>query len=506
MRHLQKAIRSIVGQTLLIALFFLFYHIILKQIMRETALDLGAINYAKHFVPLYASPEFSFSFWLLPALIVCTGFLFLCYKFLKLGILPDNINPRTLIAIAIVCFITINISVALIDGYHEIPTETDTEQILKLYEPYTRSGQEYYAAVPFIDEMGLRVFLREFTNRELFDELSGHTRTHPPGGVVFLWLVSKIFGYTLVSTSLLSILFTALTVIPFYKLAERLYDKKVALYALLLFLITPNFVMFTTTSMDGPFSVFPILSLFLFYEARERETDPTIPIDAFRPYSLLTGISLALGMFMTYSTVVIGVFLCIIPLLERKRFVQYLKMLAFAATGFIGFYFILSVLTEFQPFEALWLSIKKDETGMGTGYESIDRYLHLSFANLFAFLIGLGIPITTVWLRQMVKAFKDWKQNSVLTENENSEKRRSWLLRTEESDTFNTGFLMTLLFFTFSTLFTMEVERIWIFMVPFFVIPVAKYLTERPRSDFFWVSGMLVLQLILMEVLLNTFW
>lgn len=506
MRYLQKAIRSIFGQTLLIALFFLFYHIILKYIMRETGLDLGAVNYAHHFVPLYASPEFSVSFWLLPALIICIGFLFLCYKFLQSGLLPDNINPRTLIAIAIVCFIAINISVALIDGYHEMPEETEIEQMLKLYEPYTRYGQEYYADVPFIDEMGLRGFLREFTNRELFDELSGHTRTHPPGGVVFLWLVSKIFGYNLVSTSLLSVLFTALTVFPFYKLAERLYDKKVALYALLLFLITPNFVMFTTTSMDGPFSVFPILSLFLFYEARERETDPAIPLYLFRPYSLLTGISLAVGMFMTYSTVVIGVFLCIIPLLERKRFVQYLKMLAFAATGFIGFYFILSLLTGFQPFEALWLSIKKDESGMGTGYESIDRYLHLSFANLFAFLIGVGIPITTVWLRQMGKSFKDWKHNSVLTENENSEERRSWLLRTEESDTFNIGFLMTLLFFTFSTLFTMEVERIWIFMVPFFVIPVAKYLTERPRSDFFWVSGMLVLQLILMEVLLNTFW
>ena len=496
MRYLQRAIRSILGQTVLIALFFFFYHIILKQIMRETGLDLGAINYAHHFVPLYASPEFSISLWLFPALIVCIGFLFISYKFLQPGLLPDNITPRTLITIALVCFIAINISVALID----------TVQGLKLFEPYSREDQEYYADVPFIHEMGLKVFLREFSNPEFFDKLSGHTRTHPPGGVVFLWFVSKIFGYTLVSTSLASILFTALTVIPIYRLAERLYDQKVALYALLLFLITPNFVMFTTTSMDGPFSVFPILSLFLFYEARERETDPTIPLVRFRPYSLLTGISLALGMFMTYSTVVIGIFLCVIPLLERKRFIQYLKMLAFAATGFIGFYIILYVLTGFQPFEALWLAIKKDESGMGTGYESINRYLHLSFANLFAFLIGVGIPITTVWLRQMVKSFKDWKQNSVLTENENSEERIPWILSTEKTDTFNIGFLMTLLFFTFSTLFTMEVERIWIFMVPFFVIPVAKYLTERPRSDFFWVSGMLVFQMILMEVLLNTFW
>ena len=67
--------------------------------------------------------------------------------------------------------------------------------------------------------------------------------------------------------------------------------------------------MFTGTSMDGPFSVFPILSLYLFYKARERETNPDIELTSFRPYSLLTGISLAIGMFMTYATVVIGVFL-----------------------------------------------------------------------------------------------------------------------------------------------------------------------------------------------------
>ena len=62
----------------------------------------------------------------------------------------------------------------------------------------------------------------------------------------------------------------------------------------------------------------------------------------------------------------------------------------------------------------------------------------------------------------------------------------------EKTDTFVIGFLITLLFFTFSTLFTMEVERIWIFMAPFFVIPVAKYLSTRPRSDLYWVACLLV--------------
>ena len=365
---------------------------------------------------------------------------------------------------------------------------------------------EYYGDVPRVDELGIRRFLRDYSKPELFDSLSGHTRTHPPGGVLFLWHVSGLFGYNLISASLITILFTALTAIPIYRLAEMLYGKKVARYALLLFLITPNFVMFTGTSMDGPFSVFPILSVYLFYVARERETIPDQKWYEFRPYSLLTGLSLALGMFMTYSTVVVGVFLCVIALLERQRFVQYLKVLLFAASGFIGFYLLLFVLTGFRPIEALIAAIKKDEVGMGTGYESVGRYFHLSFANLFAFLIGVGLPITTVYLRQLVSTIREWRQDALASEHEMGAPRTPWIFRHENVDTFVIGFLITLLFFTFSTLFTMEVERIWIFMVPFFVIPVAKHLIDRPMSDFYWVTGILVAQLIVGEVLLYTYW
>ncbi len=469
--------------------------------MRETSVNLGAVRYQKHIVPLYAQPSFDLSWWILPALAVCVGFLYLCHKYLLSGV-----SDRRLIGIAFICFLAIHISVAQIDGYREIERDGEKTQILTLLEPYTRTGLEYYGDVPRVDELGIRRFLRDYSKPELFDTLSGHTRTHPPGGVLFLWHVSGLFGYNLVSASLVTILFTALTVIPIYRLGERLYGEKVGRYALLLFLITPNFVMFTGTSMDGPFSVFPILSVYLFYEARDRETIPDQVWHEFRPYSLLTGLSLALGMFMTYSTVVVGVFLCVLALLERRRFVQYLKVLLFAASGFIGFYLLLFILTGFRPIEALWAAIKKDEMGMGTGYESIGRYFHLSFANLFAFLIGVGFPITLIWLREIVSVLKEWKQYTASSEQESNRSRIPWIFRHEKLDAFVIGFLITLLFFTFSTLFTMEVERIWIFMVPFFVIPVAKHLTTRPVSDLYWVAGILVAQLIVSEVLLYTYW
>ena len=282
-QSIQKAVRLIPVQIGLLALFFCVYHLFLFYCMRETAVNLGAVRYRTHVVPLYAEPSFDLSLWVLPALVVCVGFLYLCHKYLF-----SDVSARRLIWIAILCFVAINVSVALIDGYRE-PEEGETFQVLGLLEPYTRTSLEYYGDVPRVNELGLQAFLRDYSKPALFDTLSGHTRTHPPGGVVFLWVFSKILGYNLVSASLVSILFTAFAVIPIYYLGERLYDRKVARYALLLFLITPNFVMFTATSMDGPFSVFPILSVYLFYEARARETSPDQKLQAFRPYSLLTG-------------------------------------------------------------------------------------------------------------------------------------------------------------------------------------------------------------------------
>lgn len=501
-QYIRKAIRFIPVQIGLLALFFLLYHIFLYYVMREMSINLGAVRFETHILPLYAEPSFDLSWWIVPALVVCIGFLYLCHRYLLSGA-----DGRRLMGIAVVCFLAIHISVAQIDGYRELERDGKTERVLTLLEPYTRTSLEYYGDVPRIDELGLRRFLRDYSTPELFDTLSGHTRTHPPGGVVFLWFFSKILGYNLVSASLISILFTAITVIPIYRLGEHLYGEKVGRYALLLFLITPNFVMFTGTSMDGPFSVFPILSVYLFYKARAQETIPDQKWHEPRPYSMLTGISLALGMFMTYSTVVVGVFLCVVALLERKRFRQYLKVLLSAASGFIGFYLLLFVLTGFRPIEAMWMAIKKDEMGMGTGYESIGRYFHLSFANLFAFLIGVGLPITTVWLRQIVDALREWRWSARVLKQERDGIRGLWIFCHDEAlDTFLIGFLITLLYFTFSTLFTMEVERIWIFMVPFFVIPVAKYLTTRPISDLYWVAGILTVQLIVGEVLLYTYW
>lgn len=465
-------LESIPIQCLGAAIFFWIYHKFLVYLMMD-GLNLGAVKFDSHVAPLYAEPQPNLSLWVFPALIILAGFVLICRKIL----LRQATSRARFFAISILSFLVIGISVAMIDGYQEV----DGQHIPAFLEPYTRTSLEYYGDVPKVDAVGVESFLRDYAKPELFQTLSLHSQTHPPGGILFLWMASKCFGYSLLSAALATICFTSITVIPIYWLAKDLYGEVVGRYATVLFLIMPNFVMFTTTSMDGPFSVFPMVSVYLFYKATS--TRSTL-------YAALTGISLGFGMFMTFSTVFIGLFFGVVTLLtlmmDRKRFKGVLTALFIAGAAFTGFYLLMFALTRFNLLDVLMAAIEKDENLMGTGYESISRYFHVSIANLFAFLIGIGIPITIVWSNQTPRMFR----------------RR---------DIYAIGYFISLLVIAFSTLYTMEVERIWLFMAPFVVIPVAKYLRDlcddqRSTSPFYWVAGLLCLQLTLFEATLYTYW
>ena len=462
-------------QCLCIACFFLLYHKCLTYWMRTASVNLGAVKFHRHVVPLYAQPQTDLSLWLLPALVVLIVFLLLCYQLFLHRSLPST----WLLLISIGFFLAISISVAMIDGYREV----NGQQLPAFLEPYTRTRYEYYSDVPKVNQVGLLSFMRDYAKPELFSTLSGHAQTHPPGGVLLLWIVSKFFGYNLLAASLGSVVFTSLTVIPIYLLARELYGESIGRYTLALFLITPNFVMFTGTSMDGPFAVFPILSLYLFYKGTG--SDRAIL------YGFLTGISLGCGMLMTYSTVFIGLFFTVVIVLtviaDRDKFRRILTLLSIAGVTFTAFYLLMFLFTGFNLLEALQASIRKDRAALGTGYETMGRYINLSVGNLFAFLIGVGIPMTTVWLRQVVQTIRDGRRDKPI-------------------NIYIVGYLISLLVIAFSTLFTMEVERVWIFMSPFIIIPVAKYLSQRSIADFYWVAGLSCLQLVLFEVTLYTYW
>ena len=441
--------------------FFWLYHKIAAYEITELGIKLGVIS--PQAAPLYSTPRTDFGPWVIPAVIILIAYVIIFRKFFENRKIPLYILfPAFILLLAL-----IDTSVAMIDGGLE-----------SLKNPYTRAG-EYYADVPKVE--GVRVFLRDYV--KIFGTLSGHAQTHPPGGALFLYIVSRIFGRGLFRAVFSTIFFTGRTVIPVYLLAKDLYGENVAKYALGLFLITPNMVLYTATAMDGPFSVFPILSVYLFYKAL---SDRTVL------YSILTGLALSFGMLMNYTTVVIGIFFIIVTIItffvEREKSKTVLKVLIIAAGTFAVFYFFLYLWARYNFFSALWVSYKKDERGMGTGYEGPGRYFSISIANLFAFLIGVGIPLTTMWLHEIAAGLRR-------------------IIRSRKIDVYVLAGLSTLLVTSFSTLFTLEVERIWIFLTPFIIIPAAKHLYEKHSlREFYAVATLLCANILLFEVFLYTHW
>lgn len=461
-KRLSALPRNIVLHIAGLTLFFWLYHKFAVYVIKTLKIKLGGVEPPT--APLYSHLQTSFSSWVIPAIITMIVYIIIFRVFFEKRKVPAYL----LLPVCILLFVLIDTTVAMIDG-----------GMKPFVEPYTRNTLEYYADVPKVK--GARQFLRDYV--EIFDTLSWHARTHPPGGVLFLWLGSLLFGRGLIQAAFFTVAFTSLTVIPVYFLSKERYGEGAAKYALGLFLITPNMVMFTATGMDGPFSVFPILSVYLFYKALSGKTVI---------YSILTGIALGFGMLMNYTTLFIGIFFIIVTLItligKRDKIKTTLMALFISGGTFVVFYLLLYLWAKYNFISALLASYKKDEGSLGTGYETSGHYFHISLANLLVFLIGVGAPLVTIWLHEIIAEF-------------------SRIIRSRKVDTYILAYIFILLGMSFSTLFTLEVERIWIFTVPFIVIPAAKHLYERHRLwEFYVVAGLSYVQILLGEIFLYTHW
>ena len=189
---------------------------------------------------------------------------------------------------------------------------------------------------------------------------------------------------------------------------------------------------------------------------------------------------------------------------NRQEFRNYLTVLLISGGVFCVFYLLLYLLTGYNFLACLRCAILIDEkgslhhSGCGTGYETLSRYFFLSVTNLFAFFSCIGVPIATLWFRKV--------GNTV---------RNAFLRRAEtEGYPYNNyllAYVIVLIGTAFATLYTLETERIWIFMAPFLLIPAAKnlllYVEEKKNQRMFYiVTIMLCIQTLAFEILIDTRW
>ena len=242
--------------------------------------------------------------------------------------------------------------------------------------------------------------------------------------------------------------------------------------------------------MDGPTATFLLAAVWAFVRAI-REGAPRWGLDA-----VLAGLAMALASFMTYTVVFLLLLFTVVAALalafDRPRFWRIVRVVPLAALACAAFYGALYLWAGYDPLAAAQRAVWANNELVGTGHATVEEYLQVSLSNLFAFLGGMGFALVALWLWQVKVAAGRAE-------------------RGEEVDLFLLAFPIALLVITFSALYTLETERIWMFMAPMLTLGAARFLDERRGEGggdaaFHWTAGLLALQVVLTETFADTLW
>lgn len=375
---------------------------------------------------------------------------------------------RTWICLALACvgaFAT-NASVAQIRGERWLTA------------PYARRGLEYFQDVPRVNDAPLR-FISNYP--AISPTLSHHAGTHPPGGVLFLWVGSKLFGESIEAAAWWSIGFGALGVVPTYWLARLTIGAARARRVLPLYLVTPSLVLFGATSMDIVFLVFSTAALAGLFWAMRRLTVTRV---------LVAGGLYWLAAFMTFAVIALpvlaGTFALLTAVRRRRVALRMLGRLALVGLAFVFFEGLAELFLGYDFLQAADAAVRRDHRGMGmTGYENYDLWKGLSLANLAGFAIGTGIALSAGAIA------------SALT----LPFQRRMLLRPLPKLALAVPICLVAL--AVSTLFSLETERVWIGIVPAMLCVSAG---TRGGLSGWLLIGLLGVQTFLTECRLYTHW
>jgi len=449
------------------------YHFLLRWLMLSRGLVLGVVGPGRavyRVVPLYAyvRPHFK------AGLLVAAGAMVGYWCWVRCRAWPLRTRRPRFVAALVVWHVVLACAVAMIDGGPQ-----------RLWRPYVLlEGTDYIGAVPLVDSA--RGFLHDYVAR--LPELPMHCQVHPPGGVLFLWWVDRYVWPGPAAGALATILAASLAVPAVYGLAREVLDERFARLAGCLFLLAPSVLLFSATSMDGVFLVPMAWTYFFLWMARSR-----------RPwlYGGLGGLTAALSAMMTFSAAFLGLWglavLAVTALGDRRRLPTTVRALAAAAASSVLFLAPVYLWSGYHLLENLGAAVRAHHAIMhGGNYATARQYAHLVGGNLVALFAGAGIPVAVLFARQALRDVRGLEGRS-------------------SGRLLSLSFLIALAILAAAPLYTLEVERIWLFMVPLVVISASRALgrfgpADRPGPEIGLAVCLLSVQVVAMEVVLNTIW
>lgn len=346
--------------------------------------------------------------------------------------------------------------------------------------PFLRRGLEYYFDIPAVNDAP-RQFISNYA--AISPSLSHHAGTHPPGGVLFLWMGAKLFGESANAAAWWAVSVGALAVIPTYWLASMILGSSRARRVLPLYLLTPSLVIFGATSMDIVFLTFATSALAaIFWVMR-----PTpLSQQALAVRVLAAGLLYWLAAFMTFAVIILpvlaGCYVLAYAFKRPRQAMHLLLRLALVGLAFVFWQALAQLLLGYDLKLVADIAMLRDLRGVQvSGHENFEIWGKYSLANLLAFLLGTGLALSAAMIVGVLMI--------------RSLSRRAACLALATP--------LTLLAISMSTLFTLETERVWLSAVPAMLVVAASL-----RGWTLWAMVLILggVQTFLVECTFYTYW
>ena len=343
-----------------------------------------------------------------------------------------------------------------------------------IIDPFTRIFWEYTGALPLVWKLGITRFISEYG--QLIPQLPQHPGTHPPGYVVFLYSAQWLFHLGYLGLAVLIVLLSGATIGLLYYFWESIFSSHVARRMAEVLVFVPSLVFYSATSLEAFNFVIIWLTIVLCYFGWRKNIW----------LSFLGGIGAAYALFCNYLFVLLAPFFVIFLIIELRSAAEAMKRRVAIRIAASGFTFALSfallrVFLHYSLIGNFFAGYEFYKSFAINNFESVGIYLSFVLLNLIPFIWHLGMPTVFYLVRDAKRTFiaSNW-----------------W---------FKAGVIMWFCF-VFIGLFQGEVERIWLFLMPFFLMYRSPLYTEANPEEFNAALSLIFFQIMIVQILFYTYW
>jgi hypothetical protein len=211
----------------------------------------------------------------------------------------------------------------------------------------------------------------------------------------------------------------------------------------------------------------------------------------------LAGLAAAVAALLTFSIAVLAMWGLVLLALDWRLRPgsgwRTCRTLAAALLSAVAFYALLYLLSGYNPVATFLAAVGSHHRVMASsGHESLRQHAHFMVANLVAFFSCAGLALTLLFGRALWAAIASWP---------GIENARPLVI----------SFAASVLAVDCLPLYTLEVEHIWLFLVPWVAIGAASQLPLEAVAERLPPAATLALalaaaQTLAMELLLHTHW